>query len=426
MSRILTVVAVLLVALPARAGLYYSGETIAELPSQWRGFVPDLRALRLLAARPAPNAPAQPLRDTYRQAADALAKLAAQRPLTADEAADLGALRVRLGDLDAAIDVLRAAQRQHPDHFRVAANLGTAWQVRGDLDQAAQALREAVRLAAPALRKAEELHLKLVTLRRGQPRGTQILDDLFGARYVGGKGEYTPDTIAAAERAKLPADAVALVQQLALWLPADGRLLWQLGELANAYGEARTAAGILDSCVSELNMGDPELRRHRTVLRTAAEQSAQQPANPRPGTLTFRSPRPLTRRLDAAQLPAIRPDGMNPVSWPLFNATTLDERFRPTFPKHLQQLDGKKVVLTGYMIPFDDADEMSSFMLIEDPMCCLFCELPESTGRVYIELPESMTTTLTRNPVTITGRLVLNNSDPDSAFYSIVDAVVEE
>src|SRR5436309_14438989 len=98
MSRILTVVAVLFLAVPARAGLYYSGEPIAELPSQWRGFLPDQRALRLLAARPAPNAPAHPLRDAYRDAADALAKLAAQRPLTADEAADLGALHARLGN----------------------------------------------------------------------------------------------------------------------------------------------------------------------------------------------------------------------------------------------------------------------------------------------------------------------------------------
>ena len=84
------------------------------------------------------------------------------------------------------------------------------------------------------------------------------------------------------------------------------------------------------------------------------------------------------------------------------------------------------MVLTGYMVPFDDTQEMSSFLVIEDPFCCLFCELPEATGRVYVELPEGSTTTLTRNPVTITGRLVLNNSDPDSAFYSIVDAVVEE
>ena len=62
-----------------------------------------------------------------------------------------------------------------------------------------------------------------------------------------------------AERKKLPANAVAVVQQLALWLPADGRLLWQLGELANVHGDVRTAAAILEGCVTELALGAVEL-----------------------------------------------------------------------------------------------------------------------------------------------------------------------
>jgi hypothetical protein len=427
MPRLVTVAVLLFLTVPARAGLYFGGESVADLPSQWRGFLPDQRALRLLAARPGPGVPAQPLRDAYREAADALVKLAGQRPLTADEAADLGALHLRLGATDAALNVLRAAHRQHPDHFRLTANLGTAWQVQGDLDQAIQALREAVRLAPPAQRRAEELHLKLVTLRRGQPRGTQSLDDLFGVRYVGDKGDYVPDTMAADERAKLPADTVALLQQLSLWLPADGRLLWQVGELANAFGDVRTAAAILDSCVSELGMGDVELRRHRSVLRAAADQLAKQPPadNARPSELTFRSPRPLASRLDAAKV-SVRADGLTTVTWGMLNATTLDAKFRPTFSKTLQQLDGKKVALTGYMVPFDDAQDLPAFLVIEDQFCCLSCELPAMAGRVYIELPEGQTTPLTRNPVTITGKLILNSTDPDACFYSIVDAIVEE
>src|SRR6478609_2824026 len=107
MFRYAALVAVLLVT-PVRAGLHYSGEPIAELPSQWRGFLPDQRALRTLAVRPAPGAASHPLREAYREAAHRLTRLAAERPLTADEAADLGALHVRLGAVDAALDVLRA------------------------------------------------------------------------------------------------------------------------------------------------------------------------------------------------------------------------------------------------------------------------------------------------------------------------------
>src|SRR5205085_1149259 len=123
----------LALAVPAPAGLYYSGEVIADLPAQWRGFLPDHRTLRTLAAPPAvPNS----LRDTYRADRDRLVKLSAERPLTADEAADLGALQVRLGNAAEAVAVLRAAHARFPDDFHVAANIGTAWQMHGDLDQA--------------------------------------------------------------------------------------------------------------------------------------------------------------------------------------------------------------------------------------------------------------------------------------------------
>ena len=75
------------------------------------------------------------------------------------------------------------------------------------------------------------------------PDGQCKLDDLFGIRYVGEDGSYQPGKLAAAEAKKLPANAAALVQQLALWLPADGRLLWQLmmldKSLANLFGMGR-------------------------------------------------------------------------------------------------------------------------------------------------------------------------------------------
>ena len=39
-----------LLSAPAAAGLYCPGESFRELPAQWRGFLPDHRALRAVAA----------------------------------------------------------------------------------------------------------------------------------------------------------------------------------------------------------------------------------------------------------------------------------------------------------------------------------------------------------------------------------------
>ena len=414
------IILLLLIAPAARGGLHYSGEPVAELPSQWRGFLLDHRSLRTIAAPAGSNALPHPLREHYRDAAAKLVQTAVQRVLTADEAADLGALHVRLGAIDAAIAVLRAAHRDHPDHFRAAANLGTAYQLKGDYDQAVLALRDAVRLAPARLKKAEEMHLRLVTLRRAEARDAQTLDDLFGVRY----------TDAAL---KLPADAIALAQQLALWLPADGRLLWQLGELARATGEMRTAAAILEGCVTEFALGHPDLRRRRQEYRAAADALAKQDPATRADVqaahdahrpaVTFRSPRPLLRRYDAARLPPVRADGLNPVPWALLGETVI-ERARPRFPAHLQQLDGKRVVLAGYMQPIGDGLEVGTFLLMEYPVGCWFCEVPEPTGLVLVELPADKAAAVTRSLVRVEGRLALNATDPELFLYSIREARV--
>jgi hypothetical protein len=416
--------AALMLAAPVQAGLHYSGEPFADLPAQWRGFLPDQRLLRMIPAPPGPNQPPNPLREPYKAAAEKLAS--EKRPLTPDESADLGALLLRLGQTDAAIEVLRNAQRQHPDHFRLAANLGTAWHLQGDLDQAALMLREAVRLAPPKLRKAEELHLKLVMLRRGEAKGTQSLDSLFGINY-----EDEP----AAVRKKLPADAVANLQLLALWLPSDGRLLWQLGELARVMGDDRTAAAILDGCVSEFSMSDAVLRQHRAQYRAAADKLAKEQPQGRGNAQTahdsghepaivFRAPRPLPRRLDTMQLPVVRADGSNELPWWLLVETTMDRSFRPVFAKRLKELDGKRVNLIGYMQPIGDELETGAFLLIEYPIGCWFCEVPEATGIVLVELPENKLTPLTRTLIKVDGTLVLNSKDPEQFLYTIRDAKV--
>lgn len=418
---------VLLGAAPAQAGLYYSGEQIADLPSQWRGFLLDQRTLRTTAVKPGPGVPPSPLRVRYQEEAAKLEASSRARPLTADEAADLGALHVRLGEVSRAVEVLRQAQRQHPSHFRIVANLGTAWQLQGDLAQAAACLQEAVRLAPGKLQRAEECHLRLVRQRLRAPQNDQALDDLFGVRYTGENGAYEPGVLAAAERKKLPSDAVALVQHLALWLPADGRLLWQLAELAAVTGDVRTAAAILDGCVTEFGLSAPELRQHRQLLRAAADAvSRGSKAGHEEHAAAFRprSKRPLVSRLDAVELPPVSTTGVNALPWSVLAETTLDREFRPTFAKYLHELQGKQVALTGFMQPFGDETELTSFMLLEYPVGCWYCEMPEVSSIVQVDLPRRSVVGYTRGLVKVTGTLVLNSTDPESFLYTLRDAKV--
>lgn len=410
------------------AGVHYSGETYADLPAQWRGFLLDQRTLRNIAVVPKFGDDESPARTRYLALA---AKLEQQARLTADEKADLGALYIRLGEAAKAVELLRAAQRDHPNHFFIAANLGTAWQLQGNLVQAADALRDAVRLAPGKLEAAEGLHLKLVQQRLRRPAGPLGLDDLFGVRYVNDKGVFEPGALAAAERKKLPDRAAALVQQLALWLPADGPLLWQLAELASAHGDLRTAAAMLDGCVVQFGMNHPELRRRRQVLREAVEHLPKvqvgdktQHEGKHAGTLTFRSKRPLASRLDNTPLPPVSATGVNELPWQLFTETMVDAKFRPTFAKYLHELEGKQVALNGFVQPLRADLEMTGFMFIEYPVGCWYCEMPDTVGIVYVELPPGKTTTFQRGLVRVVGRLTLNSSDPEDFLYAIRDARV--
>ncbi len=425
--------ALLFLPAAARAGLYYSGEVYAELPSQWRGFLLDQRTLRTLAVRPSATAPGTPARAGYEAEAARLAKAARERKLNADEAADLGAVYLRLGEMGRALEVLRPAQRDNPTHFHLAANLGTAWQMQGDLSQAAACLQQAVRLAPGKWQPAEELHLKLVRLRARQAADAQTLDDLFGVHFVGASGKFEPGKLTEAERKRLPAEAVALVQQLALWLPADGRLLWQLGELAGAHGDVATAAAILEGCVTEFGLRDPELRAHRLAFRAAADERARAGSEDakavhegHAGALKTRSSRPLARKVDQTPLPPVDPKGVNALPWSVIAETTLDRQYRPTFASYLKELDGKQIQLNGFMQPLSDEQDAGSFLLIEYPVGCWYCEAPETTGIVLVELPAGKSRQPGRGLVRVTGRLTLNATDPENFLYTIREAKVVE
>jgi hypothetical protein len=312
--------------------------------------------------------------------------------------------------------------RKNTEHFRLAANLGTAFQLSGDLERAASYLEEAVRLAPEKLRAVEEWHLKLVRLRLKEGRAAVALDDLFGVKYAG-----EPAKLADAERKKLPENAVAVVQQLALWLPADGRLLWQIGELANAHGDVRTAAAILDGCVTEFALNSPEARKRRQVYRAAADELAKKPEHEgHKITLKSKSSRPLVKTFDESTLPPVSADRTNPLPWGVLAATTMDAKATPRFLKHLDQLDGKTVTLTGFMQPVRDELAVTGFLLLEYPVGCWFCETPDATGMVNVELARGRTTQFKKGLVKVTGTLSLNRDNPETYLFSVSEARVGE
>jgi hypothetical protein len=219
-----------------------------------------------------------------------------QGPLSAEEIVNLSQCLIRVRGtanepakyLLEALDVLKPASLQHPKHFAIHANLGTAFHMLGspdDLQRAKDYLEEAVHLAPPEWKAFEETHLRLVRVRlraaqqprdhnlggrsMTEPEPDQIFhpDPRVRLRFVGPSGQWEVGKLAAEELAKLPGGSLALatehVQQLLIWMPYDARLVWLLGELANAQGQIGAARIALDNA----SYNNPGLSGIRSRLR---------------------------------------------------------------------------------------------------------------------------------------------------------------
>lgn len=421
------------------AGLYSSYERYAELPSTWKGFLADQRMLRVAALAPSPQTPPSSFRQELTAAAERLQSKGAKNPRTPDEAADLGAILIRLGKIDAALSSMREVAAAHPQHFALQANLGTAWEYAGNLEQAAEHLRQAVKLAPEQNKAVEQLHLRLVRWRMQQSQSPAGLDKLFDVNFTDQNGKHLLGKLSPQELEKLPPNAIALVQQLALWFPSDGKLIWQLAELTAVHGDLTTAGSLLDICVGEFGLSDPELRKSRQAIQTALKtrgqtpigQTSQQEAHSGHGSahqLVFKSRRPiLPRPLDLKNMPAIKKGENHLLGWQLLAETAMDHRrFKPTYHAYLQKLEGEKVTLTGFMQPLTDDLECTSFILVENPIGCWYCEMPDITGIVFASIEPGHAIKFTRNVIKVTGKLKLNSSDPEEFLFTIADAKVGE
>lgn len=318
MKAFAAALALLAVALPARAGVYSPDEPFNfeiapdgfARPIQFAGgFEVMVAGVREVAILPPADGPPNVRRQ------EALDRVRARQAkgvaaLSAEELAGLTADLIRLNRADEVLNLLQPLVRDRQrGGFLVSAHLARAHAARGEWAEA-RALEEMAvlysdfptafgKLTKPQLawlkRVEREFYYPFLAHRaeealRGRPSDLrEDVDPLFPpagprkrvdnpVRFVGENGEYAPGSVAAAEKARLPPDALAVAQQLVLWHPQDARLYWLLGELYNADGDVETAARILDHCSYNMGYSNRTLVRHRQILNEAVSAAAAQRA----------------------------------------------------------------------------------------------------------------------------------------------------
>jgi len=305
---------------PARAGIYSVSEKLVGPSPEADG----VKAMPLSAFRVAlstctdlrnPEKPDNKERDRYLERKGELERKRKAGDATLEDLIDLSYYLIGLAEYQQAVELLegsvvrserfRTEYGRNPLVFMAFANLGSAYQIMGQNDRAAAYLTQvkdylprAGKAPPPGwskeqlewAREAEKQQLRLLRTRAseinnapgGKLKPPETVDDLFGVKFAGESGQYEAGQLAEAERKKLPPNALAIVQQLLLWLPAgdrqyDARLFWLLGEVYNAQGDVPAAHDCLDRCSWDRALNATELREHRQVLQEALPKAAAPP-----------------------------------------------------------------------------------------------------------------------------------------------------
>jgi tetratricopeptide (TPR) repeat protein len=270
-----------------QAGIYIPGKSPEIVVMDGKAQAMPFDQFRLVFSNTVSVAAGKPseLRSEYEKQRDQLLMKGLDQ-LDESEFATLSGSQIRLRQLNNALAVLQTARGKFPRSFLVQCHLAMVFHLLGQPDAPGYEL-DAISLLPKKIpgmeaeqtdwaKRLERVFYNLEKARyreqkeKGPRAALDTLDPIFPVTFVGESGQYEAGKIAAEEKKKLPDDAIAVVQQLLLWLPEDTRLYWLLGELYNADGNINAAATIFTECVDARRFQPELLREHRRVVLDAA------------------------------------------------------------------------------------------------------------------------------------------------------------
>jgi hypothetical protein len=98
--------------------------------------------------------------------------------------------------------------------------------------------------------------------------------------------------------------------------------------------------------------------------------------------------------------------------------------YAPVFPKSIQALDGKEVVIEGFVIPFDE-DEQILALSANPYASCFFCGKASPASVMSLYLKKKRKRYKMDDFKTFRGTLHLNHDDPNEYYYILRNATEE-
>jgi hypothetical protein len=97
----------------------------------------------------------------------------------------------------------------------------------------------------------------------------------------------------------------------------------------------------------------------------------------------------------------------------------------PVFGKIVQQLEGKTITVRGYIVPTDGYKSHTEFVFSAFPYSmCFFCG--QAGPETVMDIAAVVGVKFSTEPITLKGKLHLNNKDINRLMYSLSEAEIVE
>jgi hypothetical protein len=94
-------------------------------------------------------------------------------------------------------------------------------------------------------------------------------------------------------------------------------------------------------------------------------------------------------------------------------------------PKKLKDLNGKKVLMSGFMLPIDEVQNIKEFLLVQSLWSCCYGQPPDINGIVRVVMPKGKTTDYFFDPLKVIGTFKVEATTIDGYCVDIYQIEVE-
>ncbi|MCA8967257.1 MAG: DUF3299 domain-containing protein, partial [Planctomycetes bacterium] len=94
-------------------------------------------------------------------------------------------------------------------------------------------------------------------------------------------------------------------------------------------------------------------------------------------------------------------------------------------PERVRDLAGKKVLMTGFMLPIDEVQDIKEFLLVQSLWACCYGQPPDIHGIVRVVMPKGKTTDYSFDPLKVIGTFQVEATMMDGYCVDIYQLHVE-